>query len=86
MIEKCLGHAKPVIKQKSMECVMSMLASSENFDEDTLDAIEEFCKSKNAKVSKLFAYTYIYHAFSDLIFRFNKWALDCFPILYQDLV
>ena len=51
MVEKCLSHTKPVIKTKSFECIMVMFEVTENFDTDTMDGIEEHCKSKIAKVN-----------------------------------
>lgn len=56
MVEKCLGHTKPSIKSKSLECVLFMFEITENFDNETLDNIEELCKSKMAKVSLRFNY------------------------------
>lgn len=50
MIEKCLVHAKPMIKQKSLDCVLTMFEVSENFGQDTMEVIEEMCKSKKLPV------------------------------------
>jgi len=41
---------KPVIKTKSLECIMVMFEVTENFEAETMDALEELCKSKMAKV------------------------------------
>ena len=51
LIEKGLGAAKPDLKAKSLECVLTIFEVSETFDEDTIDAIEKFCKSDKLKVS-----------------------------------
>ena len=51
MVEKCLSHTKPVIKTKSFECIMVMFEVTENFETETMDGIEELCKSKIAKVN-----------------------------------
>jgi hypothetical protein len=51
MVEKCLNHTKPVIKTKSFECIMVMFEVTENFETETMDAIDELCKSKIAKVN-----------------------------------
>jgi hypothetical protein len=61
MVEKCLSHTKPVIKTKSFECIMVMFEVTENFEAETMDALEELCKSKIAKVT-----------FFNFIFRYNK--------------
>jgi|LakMenEpi03Aug12_release.lakeMendotaPanAssembly.Ray.scaffolds.fasta_scaffold5717040_1 hypothetical protein len=61
MVEKCLSHTKPVIKTKSFECIMVMFEVTENFEAETMDALEELCKSKIAKVT-----------FCNFIFRYNK--------------
>jgi len=57
--EKCLGHTKPAIKTKSLDCILLIFEISENFDLDTQDSIEELCKSKNAKVSKTYINSFI---------------------------
>jgi len=35
IVEKCLGHSKPAIKTKSLDCLLLMFEISENFDLDT---------------------------------------------------
>jgi hypothetical protein len=35
LVEKCLGHSKPTIKTKALECVFSIFEIAENFDLDT---------------------------------------------------
>jgi len=45
---------KPVIKTKSLECVMVMFEVTENFEAETMDALEELCKSKMAKVISIY--------------------------------
>ena len=40
MIDKCLGAAKPSLKTKSMECMMLLFEVSENFGEETMDALQ----------------------------------------------
>jgi hypothetical protein len=32
LVEKCLGHAKPVIKEKAIECMLLIFEVSEDFD------------------------------------------------------
>ena len=51
LIEKCLSHAKPVIKNKALESMLLIFEVSEKFDEDTFTVLEELCKAKLAKVS-----------------------------------
>ena len=51
MIEKCLGAAKPNLKLKSQECMLLLFEVSENFEEETMDALLGFCKSSKQKVS-----------------------------------
>ena len=53
LIEKCLVHAKPIIKQKSLDIALQMFEISENFEQGSLDAIEEMCKSKKLPVSHI---------------------------------
>lgn len=38
LVEKCIGHAKPVIKDKAMECIMLIFEVSENF-EDSVETL-----------------------------------------------
>ena len=54
MIEKCLGAAKPNLKAKSQECMLTLFEVSENFEEETMDALLTFVKSTKPKVSKKF--------------------------------
>lgn len=49
LIEKCIGHAKPTIKTKALDCFLLMFEVSEVFEE-SVPAMEESLKSKNAKV------------------------------------
>ena len=41
MLDKCLGAAKPTLKTKAMECMLLFFEVSENFGEETLDALQE---------------------------------------------
>ena len=52
LIEKCLGHAKPAIKSKGMECFLSCFEATEMFEE-SFDSIIEMLNSKNQKVTIL---------------------------------
>lgn len=52
MIEKCVGHAKVVIKNKSLECFNLLFEVTEVFDE-SIEAMTESLSSKNAKVNLL---------------------------------
>ena len=52
LVEKCLGHAKPVIKDKATECMLLMFEVSEKFD-SSVETLQELCKHKNIKVSNL---------------------------------
>ena len=38
LVEKCLGHAKPVIKNKAIECMLLMFEVSESF-EDSVETL-----------------------------------------------
>lgn len=51
LIEKCLTHTKPTVRQKSSDCFISLFEVTENFDETTNDAILEMIKHKNSKIS-----------------------------------
>jgi hypothetical protein len=51
LIEKCVGHAKVVIKNKSLECFNLLFEVTESFEE-SLEAMTESLASKNAKVSE----------------------------------
>lgn len=50
LIEKCIGHAKPAIKTKGMECFLSCYEATEMFEE-SFESIIEMLNSKNQKVS-----------------------------------
>lgn len=50
LVEKCLLHAKPSIKQKSLECFLFLFEVSESFEESS-DVMVELLKSKNLKVN-----------------------------------
>jgi len=52
LVEKCLGHAKPIIKQKATECLLLIFEVSENFDE-SIDTLNALLKHKNVKVSQM---------------------------------
>ena len=39
IMDKCLGAAKPTLKAKSMECMLLFFEVSENFGDETLDAL-----------------------------------------------
>ena len=45
LIEKCVGHAKPTIKHKALECINLMYEVTEAFDE-SLDTLAESLNSK----------------------------------------
>jgi hypothetical protein len=49
LIEKCVGHAKPTIKSKSIECFNLLFEVSESFDE-AVEPLLECVNSKNTKV------------------------------------
>ena len=40
IMDKCLGAAKPSLKTKSMECMLLYFEVSENFGDETLDALQ----------------------------------------------
>lgn len=40
VLDKCLGAAKPTLKAKSMECMMMYFEVSENFGDETLEALK----------------------------------------------
>ena len=50
LIEKCLVHAKPLIKQKAFECVLTMFEISESFQDDSIQVLEEMLQSKKLPV------------------------------------
>ena len=50
MTDKCLGAAKPSLKTKSMECMLLYFEVSENFGDETLDALQALIKSNKPKV------------------------------------
>jgi len=54
LVEKCVGHAKPVIKDKALECIMMIFEVSENF-EDSVETLQGLAANKNIKVSCLFS-------------------------------
>lgn len=47
LIEKCIGHMKANIKQKSTECLLMLFEVSETFDETASDSFIEMLKNKN---------------------------------------
>ena len=49
LVEKCIGHMKPVIKQKGIECLLLLFEVSENFEE-SVECFCELIKHKNVKV------------------------------------
>jgi len=49
LTEKCLGHAKPNIKSKALECFMLIFEVGENFDE-SIETLDSLLKHKNIKV------------------------------------
>lgn len=49
LVEKCLGHAKPVIKKKAEDCLLLIFEVGENFDE-SIDTLSALIKHKNIKV------------------------------------
>lgn len=49
LVEKCVGHAKPTIKTKSLECFNLLFEVTEAFD-DSIETVSECLSSKNAKV------------------------------------
>lgn len=51
LIEKCVGHMKPTIKTKSLECFNLLFEVSESFDE-AIEPLQECVSSKNVKVIK----------------------------------
>lgn len=51
LIEKCLGHAKPTIKQKGLDCFLLCFEVTEVFEE-SFEALLEMLNSKNQKVSQ----------------------------------
>ena len=50
IMDKCLGAAKPTLKTKSMECMLLYFEVSENFGDETLDALQALIKSNKPKV------------------------------------
>lgn len=54
LVEKGLGAAKPNVKAKSLECTLLIFEVSEQFDEETMEALEALCNSKTLKVSRQF--------------------------------
>ena len=49
LTEKCLGHAKPVIKKKAEDCLLLIFEVGENFDE-SIETLNALIKHKNIKV------------------------------------
>jgi vesicle coat complex subunit len=49
LVEKCFGHAKPVIKKKAEDCLLLIFEVGENFDE-SIDTLNALLKHKNIKV------------------------------------
>lgn len=45
LTEKCISHTKANIKSQALENSKLIFEVSENFDEETLDGLEEICKS-----------------------------------------
>ena len=52
LVEKCIGHMKPNIKDKGKECFLMLFEVSEAFDE-SIDTMLELLKNKNVKVGSL---------------------------------
>ena len=52
MMDKCLGAAKPSLKTKSMEIMLLFFEVSENFGDETLDALQAQIKSNKPKVRR----------------------------------
>ena len=52
LIEKCVGHAKPTIKHKALECFNLMFEVTETFEE-SVETMTECLNSKNQKVIAL---------------------------------
>ena len=50
LIEKCLAHAKPVIKEKAKTCINLIFTVTENFT-DCGDVLTSLASHKNVKVS-----------------------------------
>lgn len=48
-MEKGLGHAKPVIKNKATDCILIMFEVSEDF-EVSLETLQELANHKNVKI------------------------------------
>ena len=49
LVEKCLGHAKPMIKKRAEECLLLIFEVGENFDE-SIETLQGLIKHKNIKV------------------------------------
>ena len=49
LTEKCLGHAKPNIKSKSLECLLLIFEVGENFEE-SVETFNSLLTHKNIKV------------------------------------
>ena len=53
LMDKCLGAAKPSLKVKSMDALLTLFEVAESFGEETLDALQALVKSPKPKVSRL---------------------------------
>ena len=51
LVEKCIGHAKPTIKHKGLECFNLLFEVTENFEE-SIETMVEVLQAKNIKVSE----------------------------------
>ena len=51
MIDKCLGAPKPNLKAKAMDCMLLIFEVSEEFGDETMEALQNELKSKKPKVS-----------------------------------
>jgi len=49
LIEKCLGHMKKPIQEKSIECILLIFEVGEVFDE-SIDTLNAFIQHKNLKI------------------------------------
>ena len=50
LVEKCIGHMKPVVKTKAKECLCLIFEVSEKFDE-SIDTLNGLIAHKNVKVT-----------------------------------
>jgi hypothetical protein len=51
LVDKCLGHVKPVIKNKAQDVLLLIFEVSEDFD-NSIDTLLELVQNKNIKVSQ----------------------------------